>query len=514
MRYVFGGKLDAPKQLEFDVLIVGAGLAGLYGALHIDPQFSCCVLTKERLETSSSWLAQGGIAAAVSKDDTPEEHLKDTLEAGAGNCKTEAVQVLVDEGPADILTLKNMEVPFDLDADGNFGLGKEGGHSKRRVLHAGGDKTGRETVKALFRLASLHQHIAFYERAFLVDILLTEEEKLCGALVHMQGEYYFIKTQALIIASGGVGQVYATTTNPAVATGDGIAAAIRAGVRVRDMEFVQFHPTGFYQGDTLGQAFLVSEACRGEGGVLYNHKNEAFMKDKHPRKDLAPRDIVARAIWQEMQAEQKKYVYLDMRHKERAYLEKRFPTIFEYCLEQGIDMSTTRIPVCPVQHYLIGGIETDLLGRTNIEGIYACGEAASTGVHGANRLAANSLLECLVFARRAAGYINEDLVQKKQTEDEMCVVSKDTLRAEMEFDTEALRMRVQKLMGRYCAVVRSGAGLRKALDEMEEIQKILADGFEDSRLYIELCNIVCVAMEIVKGALAREKSIGAHFRED
>ena len=514
MRYVFGGQLDAPKQLEFDVLVIGAGLAGLYASLHIDPSLSCCVLTKERLEVSNSWLAQGGIAAAVSDEDTPEEHLKDTLEAGAGLCNLEAVQALVEEGPLDVLTLNKMGVPFDLDADGNFGLAKEGGHSKRRVLHAGGDKTGRETVKALFSLAEMHQHIQFYERAFLVDVLLTDENKLWGALVHMQGAYHMIKTQVLMIASGGVGQVYRTSTNPDTATGDGIAAAVRAGVLVQDMEFVQFHPTGFWEKDTTGQAFLISETLRGEGAILRNHKKEAFMDGKHPRKDLAPRDIVARAIWKEMQEACTEYAYLDICHKERAYLETRFPTIFAHCLEQGIDMSEDFIPICPVQHYLIGGIKTDLMGRTNVDGIYAFGEAALTGVHGANRLAANSLLECLVFARRAAKCVNEQLVGAEKEGEISDFVPAFATRAERKFDTEQLRKRLQNLMTQNCAVVRSEMGLQSALLELEEMERVLIDGFEDSRLYIELCNLLQVAKEIIRAALQRTESVGAHYRED
>ena len=514
MGYVFGGKLGAPKQLEFDVLIVGAGLAGLYGALHIDPALSCCVLTKERLETSNSWLAQGGIAAAVAADDTPEEHLKDTLEAGAGICKPEAVKVLVDEGPGDILTLSKMDVPFDLDMDGNFGLAKEGGHSKRRVLHAGGDKTGRETVKALFRLANIHQHIQFYERAFLVDILLDEQGDYWGALVHMQGTYHVIKTKALMIASGGIGQVYARSTNPPAATGDGVAACIRAGVKVRDMEFVQFHPTGFWKEGQLGQAFLISETLRGEGAVLKNGQGIPFMADKHPRKDLAPRDIVARTIWSEMDKEGAQHVYLDITQKERSYLEKRFPTIFEHCLKEGIDMSEAAIAVCPVQHYLIGGIETDLKGKTNVAGIYACGEAASTGVHGANRLAANSLLECLVFSRRAAADINTQLLGEVEKGNEAKELPQIPLRKTGKLDITQLRETLQKTMERYVSVWRNGEGLQIALSQVTEIFQTLEETFEDSRQYIELYNTTQVALEIIKGALLRVESVGAHYREE
>ena len=513
MRYAVSGKIEIAEYLDYDVAIIGAGLAGLYTALHLDAGYSCCILTKERLDHSNSWLAQGGIAAAISPDDTPSLHLEDTMIAGAGLCNAEAVKVLVDEGPEDIRTLQEMQVPFDQDTFGGLRIAKEGGHSRRRVLHAGGDATGKETVKALAALVAERENIDFLERAFLVDVLLDEAGHVSGALIHAQGAYRVIRTRHLVIATGGIGQVYKTSTNPEVATGDGVAAAMRAGAKCKDMEFVQFHPTGLWQEGKTGQAFLISEAVRGEGGVLRNQGGEAFMQGQHPRADLAPRDIVARAIVREMERADMEYVHLDIREKTKDYLLDRFPTIFRTCMEDGVDISQDLIPVTPVQHYLIGGIESDLHGRSSIPGLYVCGEAASTGVHGANRLAANSMLECLVFGRRAAADINRSL------EEHPGMPIAESLphipaRENFAIDETAIRGRVQELMGVNGAVVREAAGIKEALDEIRAIRARLEQGFDDRRVYIELCNIVTVAEAILEGALARTASVGAHYRKD
>ncbi|MCL2368360.1 MAG: FAD-dependent oxidoreductase, partial [Oscillospiraceae bacterium] len=300
MRYAVSDKIQIAQYLDFDVLVIGTGLAGLYTALHIDQGHTCCLLTKERLDTSNSWLAQGGIAAAMSADDAPGLHLDDTVIAGAGLCDREAVSVLVDEGPDDIRTLLSMGVPFDLDELGDLLNTREGGHRRRRVLHAGGDATGRETVKALSALVAERDNVTMLSRAFLVDILLDDGGSVWGALIHFDGAYRIIRTRHLVIATGGIGQVYLNSTNPSVATGDGIAAALRAGVSIRDMEFIQFHPTGLWRAGETGQAFLISEALRGEGAILRNHDGRRFMEGAHELADLAPRDIVARAIQSEM----------------------------------------------------------------------------------------------------------------------------------------------------------------------------------------------------------------------
>lgn len=512
MRYAISGNIEIKETVDFDVVVIGAGLAGLYTALNIDPSRTCCILTKERLDLSNSWLAQGGIAAAVAVDDAPSLHLEDTLVAGAGLCDAEAVKVLVDEGPADIRALVELNVPFDQDSMGGLRIAREGGHSRRRVLHVGGDATGKETVKALASVAAERENVTFMERAFLVDVLLDDTGTVCGALIHRAGAYRILRTRHLVIATGGIGQVYLTTTNPAVATGDGIAAAVRAGAKLADMEFVQFHPTGLWREGQTGQAFLVSEALRGEGGILRNSRGEAFMDEQHERRDLAPRDIVARAIVREMEQTGDPCAYLDMRHHPREFLLTRFPTIFQHCETQGIDMSRDLIPVSPVQHYLIGGIETDLHARSSIPGLYVCGEAASTGVHGANRLAANSMLECLVFARRAAETINASV--GRGSLDAPCPVPNIPIRPDMQIDEPALRRRVQEIVETHGAVVRTGAGLQQALDEIRQIKTQLEQGFDDRRVYIELLNIVTVAETILAGAAEREQSVGAHYRKE
>lgn len=511
MRYAVSSSIEIAETLEFDVAIVGMGLAGLYAAMHIAPERSCCIMTKERLDLSSSWLAQGGIAAAMAKDDAPGLHSADTLLAGAGHCNEQAVRLLAQEGPGDIETLCTYGVPFDQDETGALRIAREGGHRRRRVLHAGGDATGRETVQTLSELVAQRENVTRMGRAFLVDVLLDQHKRVWGALIHQQGAYRIIRTRTLVIATGGIGQVYQTSTNPEVATGDGIAAAIRAGAKTAGMEFVQFHPTGLWRKGQRGQAFLVSETLRGEGAILRNETGTAFMEHAHELKDLAPRDIVARAIVSEMEQDGGNHVYLDIRHLDRDHLLGRFPTIFNRCLKAGIDMSKDLIPVAPVQHYLIGGVQTDLHGQTNIPGFYACGEAASTGVHGANRLAANSLLECLVFGRRVATAANQALdtgVPDYETD----YVPPIPARPLIHIDETAYRRRVQALMQQHGGVVRTGTGLETALAEIRAISRELEAGFDDRRVYIELLNITTIAQAILEAAIARTHSVGAHYR--
>jgi len=406
-----------------------------------------------------------------------------------------------------------MQVPFDRDELGDLRTAREGGHRRRRVLHAGGDATGRETVKTLSARAAERKNVTLMDRAFLVDVLTDEAGAVCGALIHARGGYRVIHTRHLMIATGGIGQVYSSTTNPEIATGDGIAAAVRAGARLADMEFVQFHPTGLWKQGQTGQAFLVSEALRGEGAVLRNADGIAFMEGMHALKDLAPRDIVARAIVREMARTGADHVYLDIRRFDRDFLQGRFPTIFKQCLEAGLDLSRDLIPVCPVQHYLIGGIATDLYGRTNIPGLYVSGEAASTGVHGGNRLAANSMLECLVFGRRAALAINESLAAGTAGGPRDALPSIPA-RPAVTIDEPVLRRRVQELMSAHGSVVRDRAGLTAALTEIRTIRHKLEQGFDDRRVYIELLNLTTVAEAILEGALCREESVGAHYRRD
>lgn len=513
MRYATDEFSEITSHMHFDVVVIGAGIAGLYTALHIDEKHSCCILTKEDAEVSNSWLAQGGIAAAISLDDAPIYHFEDTMIAGAGLCNENAVRVLVSEGPADIRRLVGMQVPFDLDNEGDLDITREGGHRRNRIVHAGGDATGRETVKALAHLVSLRQNVTFMPHNFCVDILTDENGAVSGcAVLDGTDTLYIIDTPNVVLATGGIGQIYKTSTNPSVATGDGLAAAVRAGANLKDMEFIQFHPTGLWSGKHENRAFLISEAVRGEGGLLKNSAGERFMLGTHELNELAPRDIVARAITKELIKSGENHVFVDITAEPREHLEHRFPTIFAECLKRGMDISKTWIPVCPVQHYLIGGIQTDLDARTRVVGLYACGEAASTGVHGANRLASNSMLECLVFGRRAATHINSRLASMGTVGKAKLPIAEN--RAVVERDFGALRAEIQLLMNDNGSVLRNEAGMKKAVTRISEIADELTNSYFSGREYIETLNIATLAVDILTAALLRRESVGAHFREN
>ena len=498
------------KTDSFDVVIIGAGIAGLYTALNIDSRCKCCVLAKKDIEISNSWLAQGGIAAAISSDDDPKLHFEDTIVAGAGLCDENAVKVLVEEGPDDIRRLVEMKVPFDLNQYGDLQITREGGHHKNRIVHAGGDATGRKTVETLAWLASQRDNIVFKPNTFFVDIV-TEDGAVTGVICKNSGEYELISAGSVVIATGGIGQLYRKSTNPTIATGDGMASAIRCGARLRDIEFIQFHPTGLWSPKSEDRSFLISEAVRGEGGLLKNKDGVRFMLGTHELNELAPRDIVARAIEKELARSGEDHVFVDITSRDADFLEHRFPTIYHECMARGIDISEDWIPVCPVQHYLIGGIETDLHARTNIKGLYACGEAARTGVHGANRLASNSMLECLVFGRRAAREISETLNigQCRQAK-----LPELPIRERARLDYVALRHELQQLMDTYCRVVRNEEGLEYALGRAIAMRDSLRNVFEDCKDYFEMLNLTTTAVEVLKAALARRESVGAHYREN
>ena len=520
MRYAVSGDTKIAKTYEYDVVIVGAGLAGLYAALNIEKSLSCLILAKENMDNSSSWLAQGGIAAAINRDDTPLLHFEDTVVAGAGECDTEAVSVLVNEGPSDIETLARLNVPFDLDEFGEFHFTREGGHKKRRVVHAGGDATGRETIRALAAIVSERENITFSGYTCLFDVVTDEnsgsEDSVTGVVVRYDdSEFHHILTNNVIIATGGIGQLYKSSTNPPVATGDGIAAAIRAGVSVSNVEFIQFHPTGLWSENSSGSEFLISEAVRGDGGILVNTEGERFMQDIHELAELAPRDIVARGIIRELKRSGESFVYVDITSKSEDFLKNRFPTIYNECLNHGINIAHDKIPVSPIQHYLMGGIETDINGLTSIRGLYACGEAANTGVHGANRLASNSMLECLVFGRRAALHINKSnaLTEQVVTPLETYILSLPSRPHDM-LDYSLLRSTIQQLMSDYCHVIRNSTGLKYALERVSEIKDLLETIYDESNQYIEVLNIATVAKAVLEAAIQRPESIGSHFVED
>ncbi|WP_094552005.1 L-aspartate oxidase [Petroclostridium xylanilyticum] len=506
-RFAFYGKIEALEKVYCDVVIIGSGIAGLYTAFNIDGKLSCTVLSKGKIDGCSSYLAQGGIAAVVQDDDKFELHYNDTLYAGAGICNAEAVKVLVSEGPQDIQRLISAGVHFDADDSGRLHATREGGHTKNRILHCGGDSTGREVEKTLFSLVATKSNVTLKENTFLVDIV-THEGKAAGVVVYDEGYKLYISPN-VVICSGGIGQVYKYTTNPAGATGDGIAAAIRAGARVENMEFVQFHPTALFHQGTGERYFLISEAVRGEGGILRNQRGERFMPARHPMGDLAPRDIVAREIFREIRKSSIPYVYLDITSKSQQYLSQRFPTIYKECERRGIDMAKQFIPVCPVQHYFMGGIRTDLNGMSSIPGLYACGEAACTGVHGANRLASNSLLECLVFGRRCAEHING--TQRDMPDYPVNFEEKYEYK---EINVSDIKEKIKDTMNEKGGIIRNKKELETGLEVIDEILLQLQNIYLPTQEHIEIFNMAIVAQHILAAALKRKECIGAHYRDD
>ena len=470
------------------------------------------VVTKDVITAGSTRWAQGGIAAALGADDTPAEHRLDTLVAGAGACDPDAVAVLVDEGPAAVRELLELGTRFDRAASGELSLTREGGHHRDRIAHAGGDATGAEIQRALVARLHADPAIELIEHAIVLDLLRAEDGGVAGVTLHVMGEGQrdgvgAVHARAVVLATGGIGQVYASTTNPSVSTGDGVAAALRAGAVVRDLEFVQFHPTVLWVGHRAhGQQPLVSEAVRGEGAFLVDDEGHRFMTGRHPMADLAPRDVVAKAILRSMHGSGRPHVWLDARAFGREKWRVRFPTILATLEAHGIDPVRELIPVVPASHYASGGIRTDLNGCSTVERLYACGEAACTGVHGANRLASNSLLEGLVFGRRIAA----DLTRVLGAAAAAPVPLPPTVPAEL--IGESARDDLQPLMSADVGVLRGAPGLARASAGLATLTRRRS---EDPAIGSwEATNLITVASALVAAATRREETRGSHWRED
>ena len=498
-----------------DTVVVGSGIAGLTAALAARHAGSVLLVTKAQPADGSTRWAQGGIAAALGRGDTPEAHLADTLTAGAGLCDTDAVRTLVTEGPAAVRRLIDRGAQFDTSADGGIALTREGGHHADRILHAGGDATGAEVSRALLaRLDQLVDEIEVIDHALVLDLLRDAEGRAAGLTLHVMGEgardgVGAIRSRAVVLATGGLGQVFRATTNPAVATGDGVALALRAGARVADLEFVQFHPTVLWLGDgARGQQPLISEAVRGEGAYLVDAKGERFRPALHPMGDLAPRDIVAKGIMRRAMESGLDHLWLEARHFGEDKWRGRFPTIWESLQQHGIDPVRDLIPVAPAAHYSSGGVLTDRWGHTSIPGLYACGETACTGVHGANRLASNSLLEGLVFAER----IGRDLARSFAPGGEPAPGDPVADDREPVLLSPIVRGATQQAMSAGAGVLRSATSLTGTALALEELGEH-ADDQPRTEAW-EATNLQQVASAMAALAARREETRGSHWRED
>jgi L-aspartate oxidase len=492
---------------EFDTVVIGSGLAGLTAAYHSAKFGSVAVVTKSQLDTSNSYYAQGGIAAAIDPDDSTEIHMQDTLIAGRGICDEDAVKVLVNEGKERVLELIEQGMPFDKEG-GQFILGLEGGHSKRRILHAGGDATGKELTCFMLNLVKKEPKVTAFEYVAALK-LLKNSNSITGvhAFDFKSNQNIVFQTKAVILATGGLSRIFSRTTNPQTATGDGITMAYEVGAKLTDLEFIQFHPSALYVPGK--DAYLISEAVRGEGAWLLDENGKRFMRDIHPLAELAPRDVVAYSIFKQIQKSGKKHIYLSLKHLDKEKIKNRFQNIYIHLLEYGFDLAEDLIPISPAAHYMVGGIRTNLDAETNISGLFVCGEVASTGVMGANRLASNSLLECLVFGKRAS---EKAAIMKKRD-------YKTETPSPVRIDTENEDLFIQykneiaNLMMEDLGIVRNKESLETALKRFTEIEEQFKNKENNYNLF-KIKNLASISRLITQSALVREESRGGHIRED
>ncbi|HVS87105.1 MAG TPA: L-aspartate oxidase [Candidatus Acidoferrum sp.] len=513
---------SSPKTYRADYAVVGSGVAGLRAAIELSGAGSVLVLAKSDLSDSATAWAQGGIAVALSDEDEIGLHEQDTIKAGDGLCRAESVALLVEEGPKYITQLIEWGTEFDR-AGTKLAFTREAAHSRSRILHAHGDSTGREISRALLARAHTIPHLHLRAHAFTTELIVVAG-RVAGLrfLDETDGSSHEVRAGAVLLATGGLGQIYRETTNPDVATGDGMAIAYEAGAVLSDMEFVQFHPTALaIKG---APRFLLSEALRGEGGILRNVNLERFLKRYNEAQELAPRDIVARAIVSEMHKTQSEYVYLDMTTKSEEFLKKRFPRIYETCSSYGLDLASDLAPVCPAAHYMMGGVKTDLWGRTSLSGLYAAGETAATGVHGANRLASNSLLEGLVFGARSGQAMMKDAPVAKRSKavlpgspapkpsNSTATHSAKTAAKAAPKQTPAALTKIRDVMWRQVGIMRSGKELAASIEQLKAVE--LPKSERPGRAEHELRNLHSLALLIARSALAREESRGSHYRSD
>ena len=514
-RYLCPFKAQRVAHVLTDVLVIGGGVAGLRSALAVTetfPQAEVLLVTKQRLSESNTFWAQGGIASVTASQDSFESHIADTIKTACGLGQKAAIETVVREAPARIEELIGWGANFDRETDGRLALGREGGHSYNRIIHALGDATGRELANCLAAVARAREQISILEHAFIID-LITLDGQCIGAVAHAKDRGLFlIFARQTLLASGGAGALYRETTNPPIATADGHAMAWRAGAMLRDMEMVQFHPTTIYiAGATRA---LVSEAVRGEGATLIDKNGYRFMRDYDPAGELAPRDIVARAILAQLAKTHSTHVFLDARHLGTQAFQTRFPWIFETCRSFGIDPGTQPIPVHPSAHYMVGGVATDLFGRTSIPGLYAIGEASYTGLHGANRLASNSLIEALVFGKRAGDDAARRLAGEMRQLEIPRINAEIPPSQRTELDTQDILSSLRALMWRNVGIERSGPRLEESAEIIAFWSRYVLDKVFDAPAGWELQNMLQVARLIALGANARCETRGVHYRTD